>query len=63
VRLNKALNEKIMDVRLRDKLVNEGKITKAEVAKVEAGLPDDAKNLANTEEVDRNTPGHGPSLN
>lgn len=59
MRLKKALNEKMMDVRIRDKQVHEGKITKAEVDKVEAALPDDAKNLVQTEEVDRNTPGHG----
>ena len=53
----------MMDVRIRDKQVNEGKITKAEVEKDEAGLPDDAKNMVNTGEVDHNTPGHGPSLN
>lgn len=51
-----------MDVRIRDKQVNEGKLTKAEVAKVESQLPDDTKNLAKTEEVDQNAPGHGPSL-
>jgi len=63
MRLAKALNDKMMDVRIRDKQVHEGKITKAEVEKAEGALPDDAKNLVNTEEVDLNTPGHGsPSL-
>lgn len=63
MRLHKALQDKMMDVRIRDKQVNEGKVTKAEVEKAEAALPDDAKNMVNTEEVDHNTPGHGPSLN
>ncbi|TDJ09018.1 MAG: hypothetical protein E2O68_01035 [Deltaproteobacteria bacterium] len=63
MRLNKALKDKMMDVRIRDKQIDEGKITKAEVAKVEAALPDDASNVASIEEVDSNTPGHGPSLN
>jgi len=63
VRLKKALNEKMMDVRIRDKQLNEGKLSKSEVAKIEAALPDDTKNLVNTEEVDENAPGHGPLLN
>ena len=63
MRLHKALKDKMMDVRIRDKQVIEGKLSKAEVAKVEAELPDDANNVVNTEEVDTNTPGQGPSLN
>ncbi len=43
--LNQALAEKLMDQRLRDRLIEEGKITKEEVDKFLASLPDDSENL------------------
>lgn len=50
MRLSTALSEKIMDIRLRDKLIAEGKITKAEVDKMLASLPDDSDKLVLTGE-------------
>jgi hypothetical protein len=41
VRLNKALEDKQLDVRLRDKLVTEGKLTKSQVEEYYKSLPDD----------------------
>ena len=43
--LSDALKEKILDVRLRDKLVAEGKVTEEEVRKYLAELPDDQENM------------------
>lgn len=50
MRLSRALQEKLMDVRLRDKLVAEGKITKEEVKKFLDGMPDETKNATYTHE-------------
>ncbi|TDP55743.1 hypothetical protein C8D79_0800 [Bacteriovorax stolpii] len=50
MRLSRALQEKLMDVRLRDKLIAEGKVTKEEVKKYLDGMPDEAKNATWTEE-------------
>lgn len=44
MRLNVALSDKVMDVRLRDKLVAEGKISKQQVAEYEQSLVDDFEN-------------------
>ncbi len=44
MRLAKALSEKILDVRLRDKLLAEGKLTKKELDKLLEKLEDDSKN-------------------
>jgi hypothetical protein len=41
MRLSRALEEKLMDVRLRDKLVVEGKVSKEVVAEFLKNLPDD----------------------
>lgn len=41
MRLNKALEDKQLDVRLRDKLVTEGKLTKSQVEEYFKSLPDD----------------------
>lgn len=41
MKLAKALDEKIMDVRLRDKLMAEGKLTKAQVDEYLNKVPDD----------------------
>ncbi len=43
--LNQALKEKIMDQRVRDRLIQEGKITKEEVDKFLASLPDDSEQV------------------
>lgn len=50
MRLSRALQEKLMDVRLRDKLLAEGKITKEEIKKFLSALPDDTKNAVFTGE-------------
>lgn len=50
MRLSRALEEKMMDVRLRDKLVAEGKLTKEEVKKYLDGIADDTKNATYTAE-------------
>ncbi len=44
MRLSMALKEKLMDVRLRDKLMAEGKITKAELDQYLKSVKDDADN-------------------
>lgn len=49
MRLSRALQEKLMDVRLRDKLIGEGKISKEDVKKYLDSLPDDTKNATFTE--------------
>lgn len=41
MRLSRALQDKMMDVRLRDKLLAEGKVTKEQVQAYLAELPDD----------------------
>lgn len=43
MKLRLALEEKLMDVRVRDRLVAEGKISKEELKKYIDSLPDDAK--------------------
>ncbi len=48
MRLSRALEEKVMDVRLRDKLLAEGKLTKEEVKKFLDSMPDEAKNATFT---------------
>ena len=48
MRLSRALTEKLMDVRLRDKLVAEGKLTKEEVKKFIDSLADESKNASYT---------------
>ncbi len=50
MRLARALQEKLMDVRLRDKLIAEGKVTKEEVKKYLESMPDDTNNASYTEE-------------
>ena len=44
MKLRLALEEKLMDVRVRDRLVAEGKIPKEELKKYTESLPDDTKN-------------------
>lgn len=55
MRLSKALNDKVMDVRLRDKLVADGSLSKSEVEKYLNELPDDSVNLANTDPRENST--------
>lgn len=50
MRLSRALTEKLMDVRLRDKLLAEGKITKEEIKKFLETMPDETKNATFTDE-------------
>ncbi len=50
MRLSRALQEKLMDVRLRDKLLAEGKLTKEEVKKFLDGITDETKNASYTDE-------------
>jgi hypothetical protein len=52
MKLRIALDEKMMDVRVRDRLLAEGKITKKEVDEFLANLPDDS---ARAEKVVDNT--------
>lgn len=49
MRLSRALQEKLMDVRLRDKLLAEGKLTKEEVKKFLDDSADEAKNATYTD--------------
>jgi hypothetical protein len=49
MRLSRALQEKLMDVRLRDKLLAEGKLTKEEVKKFLDGTADEANNATYTD--------------
>jgi polyhydroxyalkanoate synthesis regulator phasin len=44
MKLRLALEEKLMDVRVRDRLVAEGKISKEELKKYIDGLADESKN-------------------
>ena len=51
MRLARALKEKLHDVRLRDKLLAEGKIKKEEVEKFLKELPDDEASARYTGEA------------
>ncbi len=53
MRLSRALQEKQMDVRLRDKLMSEGKLTKKQVEEITKALPDDQTRATLTHEGDR----------
>jgi hypothetical protein len=52
MRLSRALKEKMMDVRVRDKFLNEGKITRAQVTEFLSTLPDDDEKLTFTDKVE-----------
>jgi hypothetical protein len=41
MKLRQALDEKLLDLRLRDRLLAEGKITKEDIAKMMSQLSDD----------------------
>lgn len=49
MRLAKALEEKLLDLRLRDKLIAEGKVTKTQVEEYLKKLSDDEENSEMTE--------------
>ncbi len=52
MRLNKALEDKLLDTRLRDKLISEGKVTKAQVKEYLDAMPDEEDNSIYTHELD-----------
>lgn len=52
MRLSRALNDKKLDLRLRDKLVHEGKMTHKEVDEYLNSLPDDGANATTTGKVE-----------
>lgn len=43
--LKQALDDKLMDYRLRDRLIGEGKISKEEVSSYLKQLPDETQNI------------------
>jgi hypothetical protein len=49
--LKLALDEKMMDNRLRDRLIAEGKLKKDEVEKSLKNLPDDTANMMTVEQA------------
>lgn len=49
MKLRIALEEKLVDVRVRDRLVAEGKLTKEELKKYLDSLPDDSQNAVSLE--------------
>jgi len=49
MRLSRALQEKVLDLRLRDKLIAEGKVTKAQVEEYLNSLNDDQTNVTTTD--------------
>ncbi len=51
MKLRKALDEKMMDLRVRDRLLAEGKITKEQLEKMLTQLPDDAGKAISMEEA------------
>lgn len=54
MKLRLALEEKLMDVRVRDRLVAEGKITKEELKKYLDSLADEAKNAVSLDQDEQN---------
>ncbi len=50
MRLSRALQEKVLDLRLRDKLIAEGKVTKAQVEEYLNTLADEEANVTTTNE-------------
>ncbi len=51
MRLSKALEEKLLDKRLRDKLLAEGKVSQAQVDEYLSALPDDGANATFTDKA------------
>jgi hypothetical protein len=52
MRIAQALKEKLMDVRLRDKLLAEGKVSKEEVEEYLNSVPDETNRLVYTEQIE-----------
>ena len=52
MRLSRALDDKKLDTRLRDKLVADGKISSTDIEGYLKELPDDAANSIYTNEID-----------
>jgi hypothetical protein len=50
MKLRMALDDKLLDVRLRDRLVSEGKVTNAQVEDYLKSLADEEGNYTNVEE-------------
>jgi polyhydroxyalkanoate synthesis regulator phasin len=55
MKLRLALEEKLMDARLRDRLLAEGKITKEEVKKYLDSLTDESKNAVSLDHEETKT--------
>jgi hypothetical protein len=55
MRLSRALDEKKLDLRLRDKFLHEGRLTKKQLDEYLKSLNDDAKNMTWTEKEPRDT--------
>lgn len=53
MRLARALQEKLMDVRLRDKLIAEGKVTKEQVQTYLNSLEDSSNNATFTNVINK----------
>jgi hypothetical protein len=51
MKLRKALDEKMMDLRVRDRLVAEGKLTKEQLDKALKELPDDSARAVSLDEA------------
>jgi polyhydroxyalkanoate synthesis regulator phasin len=54
MKLRLALEEKLLDVRVRDRLLAEGKITKEDVKKFLDSLSDEAKNAVPLDQEEAN---------
>lgn len=54
MKLKMALDEKVLDLRLRDRLVAEGKLPKADLDKYLASLTDDSANSENVNDESAN---------
>ncbi len=50
MKLRMALDDKMLDLRLRDRLVSEGKVTKAQVDEFLTGLSDEEGNYIHVDE-------------
>jgi hypothetical protein len=55
MKLRLALEEKQLDVRVRDRLTAEGKLSKEDLKKYLETLPDDSKNAISLDGSDENT--------
>lgn len=52
MKLRLALEEKLLDVRVRDRLLAEGKVTKEELKKYLDSIPDEGKNAVPLDQED-----------